>query len=289
MITMMLSTAFALDCGPSDACTDANAIRDGLNSLAGPNTISDSHNKAKRRTVKIFNRISAIYDAADAGGCTIDGIDYVTTSNGTFSGFYEGDGDGTLSGTFSNGQVTGSYDGDESGDIGDWGRYVFKAGKWGALRGDGFVMGGLVRLSGSSAVAYGVHGTCGQDTDIAAVFSGYLPQLSQYELEETLPPADPFPGDYVLLVSTCDAFALPEEGVLTVLDDEGSGYGLEVDGEAVVDSLGQPVAVTQTGPDTYAYSDGLADTVAIYTEGLIEVFITVPVFNINCFAFGVQL
>lgn len=192
MISFFLP-AFALPCEPDDrACEQANAIRDGLELLAGEPLITDDHRKARRRTQLIHDRLVAIHEAAAASACTIEGVDYAVSIQGVYEGEFHDD-------TGLGGTITGQVDGwnldgtcavagadDDPCGAGMWGRTHSGSGKLGALRdAQGFVIGGFTRITGSMAVAWGVHGVCPQR--ISAAFSPYMPQLAGLEDHDPRP------------------------------------------------------------------------------------------------------
>lgn len=189
MLALLLNTAVALDCQvDDDTCNTANAIRDGLNALSGHQVVTDDHRRGKRRTGFIQQKLLAIQTAADNGGCQVLGIDYFTIERGIITGAYDAY-DGS-SGTITGQLGSGSFDAtcqaaageDDPCGPGMWGRWHFGSGTVGALHDVGFLMGGLARINGQRAIAWGVHGTCQQT--ISEVFAGYMPQMGDLEADD---------------------------------------------------------------------------------------------------------
>lgn len=205
MLALIFGTpvALALVCDPGDvACADANALRDRINAQQ-PGAIADDHPRSRLRTDKILVKLRSIYAAADAGGCTMDGLSaFVYTSGDALGDWNRASDTGTVAGEYRRNVMSGSYAGDASGSIGDFGIYTAGklAGEWGAD--DGYI-GGFIRTSGLGGVGFAAIGSC--PLPIQDVFEPYLPDLAR--IPDPEPPVATESGAGFLRVQVLDAAA----------------------------------------------------------------------------------
>lgn len=190
MLTLLFSNAMALTCAIDDVpCNAANEVRDRVNALR-PNSIGDTKS-GKRSTQFVEARINELLPVADASGCTATGLSVFRIDSAAisgawvdidFSGIPVPGHSGTSTGTRTGKEYAGTFTGDQSGDFGDFGRFHLPSGKTVGLRTGGVMAGGIARISGKASVAWAIHGTCPDPSDVAALFTPYMPQIQQHVL-----------------------------------------------------------------------------------------------------------